>query len=474
LSLPQRPKIIALHPYWAFWEKAYSGDLRADKSALLQKAVAAVPTVEFIATVLLDDVSACGELLTHVAGAQAILVIQSMAAPPALTMQILALRADLPIVVWATQQRDTLPNDFGHSDITSEGATVGTPQLLNLLQRQRRDPVVIVGRVGDAECGVRVAQALRAAAAAGRLKRARLGRVGQPIAGYGCVDAEDHELARALGVTVVRIEPEALRQRGARVTEAQINAVASEARAQFCIDPELEGSLGLSRSMQLAVALEELDNELGLDMGAMNCHVPELRFAPDPGIAPCFALGRETSRGIPWSCTGDVLTPIAMLVTKLLAGCAIYHEIEALDCASDEALLANSGEHDLGWPPSAEPPRLHPNPWFRTDEVCGVCATYAPAAGPATLLAFTPHAAEPSGFRFVAAEGELTQRMFRRTGTVNGAFRFAARGAERVDRTWAKWAETGVNHHASLARGHLAFEVGLIARLSNVGFVQVT
>ncbi|MGH8326744.1 MAG: hypothetical protein ACRET2_08290, partial [Steroidobacteraceae bacterium] len=217
----------------------------------------------------------------------------------------------------------------------------------------------------------------------------------------------------------------------------------------------------------------DLDTALGLDMGAMNCHVPSLRFASDPGIAPCFALGRETSRGIPWSCTGDVLAPIAMLTTRLLAGCAIYHEIEALDYTSNEALLANSGEHDLGWLPAANRPRLHRNPWFRTDEVCGACAAYTPSPGPATMLAFTPHAREPSGFRFVAAEGELTQRTFPRTGTFNAAFRFAARG-EPVDRAWTQWAEAGVNHHASLARGHLAFEVGLLARLLNVGFIEVT
>lgn len=471
-SSPHRPKVIALHPYWAFWEKAHAGDLRAAKEALLQSAVAAVPGVEVIAAFLLDDVSADSRQLTD-AAAEAILVIQSMAAPPALTARILALRAELPVVVWAIHEREALPDDFGHSEITCEGATVGTPQLLNVLQRQRRNFAVVLGRVHDPECGERVVRALRAAATAARLQGARLGRVGRPLPGYDCVDAEDHELARALGIAVVPVEAEALRQRYARVTEAQINALMSEIRGDFRIAAELEGSVGLSRSVRLAAAIEELDTELGLDMGAMNCHVPELRFAADPGIAPCFALGRETSRGIPWSCTGDALAPIAMLASKLLSGCAIYHEIEALDHASNEALLANSGEHDLAWLPAGQRPRLQRNPWFLGDDVCGACAAYTPCAGPATLLAFTPHGEEPSGFRFVVAEGELTQRTFPRTGTFNAAFRFTSR-VEPVDRPWVRWAEAGVNHHASLARGHLAFEVGLIARLSGVGFVRVT
>jgi L-fucose isomerase-like protein len=76
--------------------------------------------------------------------------------------------------------------------------------------------------------------------------------------------------------------------------------------------------------------------------------VPALRFAADPGIAPCYALGRETTRGIPWTCTGDITAAIAMLTLKQLGAAALYHEIEALDQRNGEALLANSGEHDLG------------------------------------------------------------------------------------------------------------------------------
>lgn len=467
-----RPKAIALHPYWAFWEKAYPGNLRADKAALLQRAVAAIPGVEFVATVVADDVPSCSKLLTE-APADAILVIQSMAAPSALTAELLAVRAELPVVIWAVHEHDTISDAFDHSEITRSGATVGTPQLLNLLQRQRRSHLLVVGRLHDPQCGERASHALLAATAAGRLKRARLGRMGRPLAGYACVDADDQELSRGLGVAVVPIEAEELRRRYTRITEAQVNAVASETRAKFSIAPALDGSPGLARSIRLAAALEELDTDLRLDMGAMNCHVPQLRLAPDPGIAPCFALGRETSRGIPWSCTGDVLVPIAMLTTKLVSGTAIYHEIEALDYVSNEALLANSGEHDLGWPPPAGRPHLHRNPWFLDNKLCGACATYTPSAGPATLVAFTPHGQERSGFRFVAAEGELTHRTFRQTGTFNGAFRFAARG-QPVDQVWARWADAGVNHHASLARGHLAFAVSLIARLLDVGFVQVT
>jgi L-fucose isomerase-like protein len=217
----------------------------------------------------------------------------------------------------------------------------------------------------------------------------------------------------------------------------------------------------------MAAGLEALDAQLGVAAGAMNCHVPEIRLGDEPGIAPCFALGRETSRGVPWTCAGDVVTAVAMLALKLLGGAAVYHEIEALDHGSGEALLANSGEHDLAFADAAERPQLGENPWWP-----GAAASFAPAPGPATLAGFTPHAAEPSGFRFVIAEGEFTQRRLPRTGTVNAAFRFA--GDEPVARAWERWALAGVNHHAAATPGHFGAAVEALAAHLGVGAVSTS
>lgn len=52
---------------------------------------------------------------------------------------------------------------------------------------------------------------------------------------------------------------------------------------------------------------------------------------------------------MPWTCAGDVITAVAMLTLKLLGGAALSHEIETLDHAAGEALLATSGEHDLAF-----------------------------------------------------------------------------------------------------------------------------
>ena len=169
---------------------------------------------------------------------------------------------------------------------------------------------------------------------------------------------------------------------------------------------------------------------------------------------------------MPWSCTGDVLTAVALLTAKLLGGGAQYHELEVLDAETGEFVVASSGEHDLELAPGIRP-RLVRNSWFAGDARCGACACFTAPAGPATLVAF---AQLESGYRLIAAEGELTGRGWPRVGTANAAFRFAAGPAPEA---WARWCRAGSNHHAAATRGLRATAVEAVARFVGTSFVSV-
>ena len=101
----------------------------------------------------------------------------------------------------------------------------------------------------------------------------------------------------------------------------------------------------------------------------------------------------------------------------------------------------------------------------------GVSAWFELPPGPATLVGFTPYHDEPSGYRLIAAEGEVTSRSFPDSPTVGGAFRFS--GTEPVEGVWRRWAESGVNHHSAIAPGHLGEMVEVVARFLGIGFVRV-
>jgi L-arabinose isomerase len=330
----------------------------------------------------------------------------------------------------------------------------------SVLVRSGRPFELVVAPLDEAD---RVDRAVAAAAAASRLAAARIGRIGRPLAGYECVDTDDSRLCDATGISLVPIEPAEVRDLYLAVAPDRVAELERETRALY--DVELEGD-GLERSLRAACALGELVDRHRLDAGAMNCHVPEIRFGEEIGIAPCFALGRLTSRGVPWSCTGDVLTAVALLAAKLVGGAAQYHELEALDAETGEFVIASSGEHDLDLAPSVRP-RLVRNGWFASDPRCGACACFTAPAGPATLVAF---ADVGSGYRLIAAEGELTGRGWPGVGTANGAFRFVGGAAPDA---WARWCRAGANHHSAATRGAHGRALEAVARFVGAEFVSV-
>jgi L-arabinose isomerase len=414
--------VALIHPYWDFWEASVPFDLREDRDRLAADVRAALD-VEW----------------TDPDRAECVLVLQTMATPPAWTTAELG---PLPLVVWAAHRWSRIPEAFDHGGITAEGATVGTPMLTSVLVREQRPFELTVGRVDDAGACAAVESALRGAAAATRLRGARIARVGPVQDGYACVDTPDALLEHELGIEVVRLAPSEVKRAYEAVSLQRVDEVRRETRDLY--DLEAEGD-GLERSLRAACAVEDIVAEHGLAAGAMNCHVPEIRLG-GIGIAPCFALGRSASRGVPWSCTGDVLTAIALLIGKSIGGAAQYHELESYDYETEEFVIASSGEHDLDFSPGVRPALVR-NEWFASDPCAGVCACFSAQAGAGTLLAF----ADVGGrYRLIVAPGELTGRAFPATGTANAGFRFA-RGLDG----WRAWCEAGANHHSSASPGAL-------------------
>lgn len=467
-------KIAVLHPYWDFWEHTAPDDFRADRRAKVAEVVdsvrgsAEIVGIHEVASE--SDGRTVAETLDGMT-VDAVLVVQTMAVPPTFVMATLDALAPVPVVVWALQEEGRIPVGFNHGDITTQGATVGAPMLLNALSRVGRPFWVEFGHMSDADHLDQVRWAIASATAAGRVRRARIGRVGRPLDGYVHVDVDPAALHSATGITLVDIDPAEVAERYRHVRDRRVAALEEEVRSNWDVAPGVDANEGLYRSLRVALALDDLVDAHELDAGAMNCHVPEIRFSDEIGITPCFGLGRLTSRGIPWSCTGDVVTAVAMLATRSLGGAALYHEIEAVDHSTDEVVIANSGEHDLAWLAPGERPRLGLNGWFcGQDERCGVCAVLEPPAGPATLVGFTPHPAAVGGFRFVVARGELTDRRFPETGTANGAFRFAS---GPVSEAWTRWAAAGVNHHSSATPGDLGESVLAVAHHLGIECVVV-
>ncbi len=445
-------------PYWDFWEQSVPYDLRAEREALARR-VADSLTADVVAVRVVDSEAAgraAADALEE-ARAESVLLLQTMAAPPAWALLALG---GLPTVVWAAQKEPAVPDDFDHGGITSYGATVGAPMVTSTLVGRGRPFELIVSPLGSV---APVDAALRAASGATRLARARVGRVGPTQEGYVHVAADPERLRAETGIELVPIQAAEFRDLYAGVAAEQIADLERETRSLYAVD--VDGDT-LERSLRAACALDELVGRYALDAGAFNCHVPEIRLGDEVGIAPCFALGRSTTNGVPWTCTGDVVTAVAMLVSKLLGGAAQYHELEALDEETGELVVASSGEHDLELAAGA-PARLIANGWFRHDPRCGACACFTAPAGAATLVGFVQL---DTGFRLIAAEGELTGKGWPGVGTANGAFRFANGAAAEA---WTRWCRAGATHHGAASHGLLGAGVEALGRYLGIETVRV-
>jgi hypothetical protein len=492
--------VALVAPYWSFFEPSVPFDLRADRARLADEVAALLAPADCRPELIDGERSGAlaGERLLR-EGADVLVLVVSTVAPPSFALALLDALPAMPLVVAAVWRPADPGEGLTHARIVAAGATVGTPQLTSVLHRRGRAHELVVGALGQPSLGDDLRAAIatarasgapdaapvqvpmppvpapaagplddEAAAVAARLRGARIARVGEPIPGYDCVTCDPRRLREAIGIELVDVAPATVRDAYLAADPDRLAALEREARGAFALAVDVEADECLERSLRFAAGLEALDDELGVDAGAMNCHVPELRFAAgEPGITPCYALGRETTRGIPWSCAGDVVTAVALLTVKLLGGAALYHEIEALDQEAGEALLANSGEHDLAFGAFPPKPELRRNGWWEGDRRCGACACFGPAPGPATLVGFTVHAEEPSGFRYTVAEGSFGTRALAESGTPHAAFRFA--GDAPVERAWADWARTGVNHHSVATPGHRGSQVAAVARELGVG-----
>ncbi len=468
---PEKPRIIILAPYWDFWEHTIGTAVRGDRAAQAQRVGEVLSdeyNVAYVGQLTAPDAaSAVGRRLAGGPLIDAILVLSSFAVPPRTSTALLDQLPEVPIVIWAIYDSDMqVSPSFGHGGVTSHGATVGAPMLASALLRTPRQVDVLLGRTDDESAINRVRERLRVAAVASRLRRARIGTVGSPLEGFDHVVTPPAQLRRDLGLSTVEITPGEFRDEFLATRPDGVKERARELTSQYRLSTVRTADL--HRATQAVLALEAICQRHQLDAGAMNCHVREIRLGDEVGIAPCFALGCLTSSGIPWSCTGDVLTAIAMCVTSKLGGPTLYHELEVLDYETGEFVIANTGEHDRRWWPEHELPPLHCNLWFKgPNQRCSLCVKATLPSGPATLVAFVQGG--PGGYRLVTARAEVTGRALPGTGTTNGALRFSA---DPVG-SWERWVGAGAGHHSCLTNADRRQELRHLARLLALDLVEI-
>jgi len=465
--------IIILMPYWSFWEHTVQG-LRQIKQRLLETVVLTLSKHFVVPFSTLLEPSNINDVIKAITSNKpdAILVLVTMAAPPAMVSEVVMNSGRTPTVVWAITNQDIDTQNVSEATITSEGATVGTPMIVSDLYKRGYNPALVVGDHRNNRTHKQLVNTLKAAVVASKFISSRIGILSKVPEGYTHQELDPEYIHAQLGPEIVKISPQDFWQRYETVTDNDIKSFHARLLEQF-VPMEHIPRISMERSIKATLAFVKLANDFNFDAIAINCHTSDLRLNDKLGIAPCFALGWLTSEGIPCTCTADLNTVLAMRLGKLLGAATLYHEIEFILDDKNLAVLANTGEFDLNWSSANETTHMCLNRWYLNhDPICGICGCFNMKAGPATLVSFVHHqpgSKQPKP-KILVAEGYILEEELKTLHTVNGAFRFKD---GRIYEKWQMLVSHGIGHHMCCLTGHCAKALNEIARYLEIECIQI-
>lgn len=383
----------------------------------------------------------------------ALVLIPTMATPPA-EIAALAEASGTPVVILCGHTLDHVAEDYDMAALCRHSINVGTTMLGSMLRRLKNPirPILVTGFVDDPDFHDRAKLAVRTAALARRMHRLKVGRLGAPMAGYDHLGLS-HEQAATSGIEIEDIPLSDWTALVTRISEAEISFAANEIlpgllprRARF------SRSTDLDFSMRLALAMDQLATERGLDCGAIACRGP-FGDGLKQGAISCLATTLLAATGRPFAATGDMVTAIAMLIGKTLGGATLYCELDAIDRGRDAFLVANTGEADIDWCPQDGVFEILDASENSGRQVPGVVLNHDLSSGPATMLGVTLDLTQSEKLCLIAMEGRTLEPAKTRLKVTNGWFQTDQRPALSAFETWANASAT---HHGSLSPGHLA------------------
>ena len=137
-------------------------------------------------------------------GADALLVVLLAYSPSQFALPALQ-RTRLPIAIWNTQELFGIGDDFDTGNMIDNHGVHGTQDLANVLLRSGVKFHYITSHPSDESTQTQLGNFFVSAAAAGRLRRAMIGRLGYPFPGMGDFAVDTTHMAATLGCRWVNL-----------------------------------------------------------------------------------------------------------------------------------------------------------------------------------------------------------------------------------------------------------------------------
>jgi L-arabinose isomerase len=313
---------------------------------------------------------------------------------------------------------------------------------------------------------------VRAASVVSRLKRSRIGFLGQTYPGMLDMYSDFTQHTAQFGSHIEVLEMCDLAKQLPDSNESSVRAKRREAEAIFDISTD-SPSDRLARApkpqqmkwaCRVAVALDRLVSDFDLD--ALAYYYRGIDNAYERlGAGLILGCSLLTARGIPCSGEGDLKNCQAMKIMDLLGCGGSYTEFYAMDFDADLLLMGHDGPFHLGIAEGR--PILRGLGLYHGKRGFGVSVEARVKLGPVTLLAITQTA--EGQLKLLAADGESVSGPTLQIGNTNSRIRFGCGMTQFVNR----WCAEGPTHHCALGIGRVLPILRNVGALLKLPFVEI-
>lgn len=367
-----------------------------------------------------------------------------------------------PVLVWNTQQIQSLPEDADFDLIMVNSGMAGVPEMTSALLRMGRKFWMVTSQIDDAEGLKKISEIIAAAGVVRQLKKSRVGVIGHAFEGMTDLMVDLLSLRQSIGPVCWPIEPEKFAIAMTELCTSAVDALVKSESARHKV--EMDAGL-FEKSCRLALALEKVARDNKFDALATFDQV----WLTDPrvGIIPSYGTGRLCEIGIPCSTEGDVTTVVAMLILQELTGQVTFLENYVMDFPNNSIILSHDGHGNPALATTPEEVSIKSSIYYQGVNGFGAGLEFAYAPGPVTMMSLV---SIKNRWRLIYSEGESVPIKARPVAAPQMLFK----PQSLTIQDWCNaWCLAGAPHHQALAMGSLGRKIELVAAMLNIDVIKV-
>ena len=377
----------------------------------------------------------------------------------------IAQRSNTPVLVIDLQPTEKMDHaTFGTGEWLAYCGQCPIPEIGNVFRRAGIPFRSVSGYLRQEYAWARIGQWIRAAHVRATLRHARHGLMGHLYPGMLDVSTDLTLLPITFGSHVEVLEFDDLRERVARVTDAEVEERKDLARQVFTLDDSVQDE-DFTWAAKVSVGLDRLSEDFALD--SLAYYHRGLAGEQHERLGAGMILGASllTARGIPASGEYELRTSVAQLVSQSIGAGGSFTEIQALNFEDRVVEMGHDGPAHLAV--SARDPLLRGLGVYHGKRGWGVSVEFDVQHGPVTALGLGQD--RDGSLNLIASEGVVVPGPLLAIGNTTSRVDFGMDPGDWVD----DWSQTGVGHHWSLSVGHRAADYRAAASLLGIGFRQV-